>query len=59
MNMNFNNYYNSINRKQMLNKRIAYCNNLGLYKQIDQDVKYNEYAYYNIFGCASCVHPLK
>jgi hypothetical protein len=59
MKMNFTNYYNSINRKQMFNKRIAHCNNLGLYKQIDQNVKYNEYVRYNSFGCAYCVHPLK
>lgn len=59
MKMSFTNYYNSINRKQMFNTRIAHCNSLGLYKQIDQDIKYNEYVRYNSFGCAYCVHPLK
>lgn len=57
--MCFNNYYNSINRKEMFNKRIAHCNNNGLYKRMSDNIHYNEYVRYNSFGCASCVHPLK
>ena len=49
MNMCFSNYYNSINRKEMLDKRIAYCNSNGLYKRMSEDVHYNEYVRYNYY----------